>query len=126
VGTRILSIYAATSYRGRILSFSAYTEFLGGDGSLHKESRITSRAGPGRNHHGVSRLNDPNLNRLYSSATTRASGLKDSSSVGEAYAHAGAYRNIAFETGNIQDHEPVCGGSDCQMGAVDRDGGSAY
>jgi hypothetical protein len=44
----------------------------------------------------------------------------------EAYAHAGAYRNIAAGTAEFEDHEPIGGSSDREMGAVDRDCGSAY
>jgi hypothetical protein len=44
----------------------------------------------------------------------------------EAYAHAGAYSNIGTGTGEFEDHEPIAGSSDRQMGAVYRDCGSAY
>jgi hypothetical protein len=42
------------------------------------------------------------------------------------YAHTGADRNITAGTGEVEDHEPIGGGSDGQMGPVGRDSGPAY
>jgi len=60
-----------------------------------------------------------------SPATASLWSLNGGSSLTEAYAHAGAYRNIAAGAGEFEDHEPIGGSGDRQMGAVYRDCGSA-
>jgi hypothetical protein len=61
-----------------------------------------------------------------SPSTTSLWSLNCGSSLTEAYAHTRAYCNIAAGTGKVEDHEAIGGSSDRQMGAVDRDCGSAY